>query len=565
MTERPVPIEQFRALVHSFLARFFENEITSGTDDLKASFFWLLAFLMAPGIFMPVSMMFEWDLIALFRGYEVLQVHTRGDKAFYLGFTMVATGLVSAIAWSSLLMDRRDGLILGAMPVRPAIVVQAKLAALGAYILLIAIGMHALSALAFGTLLGSHAPFVFMLRSIAAHFVVPCAASAFVVLTIAAAQGVTLALAGPRAFARVSSLLQLALVGAIVLGLLALPLLNVSVIDTLQGTGRNARPWLLRLPPVWFLGAYEWILGADDPALMQLARRAVIALSAATALTLVSFPIAYRRLMISAVETGAGFGRTGRLAWAAEALTRIAVRRPHARAVSQFFMATVARAERHRFVFATSLGVAAAWGLPTLFALTREPNPVPSPGALSLPLAAIIFLLVGLRTAAALPADVKAGWVFDLHTPARRQTHAALERTMFAVGVLPVAILCAPVYWRLWGPNIAAAHTLLSLATGGVLIEMLLWRFEGMPCARFWDPERLKLGRRWWLYLAGFLIVTAGIPWLEQRLFNTTAGTAVLILGLVSVAALVRLVSLRQAPRPVDEVDAVTGGVLNLE
>src|SRR5688500_8900475 len=177
LTERPVPLEQFRALVHSFLARFFENEITSGTDDLKASFFWLLAFLMAPGIFMPVMMMFEWDLIALFRGYEVLQVHTRGDKAFYLGFTMVATGLVSAIAWSSLLMDRRDGLILGAMPVRPAIVVQAKLAALAAYILLIAIGMHALSALAFGTLLGSHAPFVFMLRGIAAHFVVPCAAS----------------------------------------------------------------------------------------------------------------------------------------------------------------------------------------------------------------------------------------------------------------------------------------------------------------------------------------------------------------------------------------------------
>src|SRR3970282_831827 len=96
----PHPRDQFAALVHSFLARFFENEITSGTDDLKASFFWLLAFLMAPGIFMPVMMMFEWDLIARFRGYEVLQVHTRGDKALYLGFTMVATGLVSAIAWS---------------------------------------------------------------------------------------------------------------------------------------------------------------------------------------------------------------------------------------------------------------------------------------------------------------------------------------------------------------------------------------------------------------------------------------------------------------------------------
>src|SRR5688500_360349 len=99
MTARPVPREQFRALVHSFLARFFENEITSGTDDLKSSFFWLLSFLMAPGLFMPVMMMFEWDMVALFQGYEVLQVRTRGDKAFYLAFTMVATALVSAIAW----------------------------------------------------------------------------------------------------------------------------------------------------------------------------------------------------------------------------------------------------------------------------------------------------------------------------------------------------------------------------------------------------------------------------------------------------------------------------------
>jgi hypothetical protein len=565
MTARPVPRDQFGALTHSFLARFFENEITSGTDDLKSSFFWLLAFLMAPGIFMPVMRMFEWDLTALFQGYEVLQVLSRGDKAFYLGFTMVATALVGAIAWSSLLMDRRDGLILGAMPVRPAVVVQAKLAALGAYILLIALGMHTLAAVAFGTLLGSHAPFMFMLRSVAAHFVVPCAATALVVLAIAAAQGVSLAIAGPRAFARVSALLQLGLVGTIVLGLLALPVLNISVVDTLQGTGRNVRPWVLQLPPVWFLGAYEWILGARDPLLMELARKAVLALAAVTALTLVSFPIAYRRLMISAVETGAGFGRTGRFASAADLLARSTARRPQVRAVAQFFLSTLARAERHRFVLATSLGIAAAWGLPSLFALVHGFAEAPTATVLSLPLAAMTFLLVGLRTAAALPADVKAGWLFDLHGPTRRQTHVALERTMFIAGVLPVATLCAPVYGWLWGTNVAAIHTLVSLATGAALIEMLLWRFEGMPCARLWDPERLKLGRRWALYLAGFMIITAVIPALERRLFDNVALSLVLILGLTGLAALVRYQSLRQAPRPVDDVDAVTGGVLNLE
>jgi phosphatidylserine synthase len=44
-------------------------------------------------------------------------VLTRGDKAFYLGYAMVATASITAIAWNSLLTDRRDGLVLGVLMV----------------------------------------------------------------------------------------------------------------------------------------------------------------------------------------------------------------------------------------------------------------------------------------------------------------------------------------------------------------------------------------------------------------------------------------------------------------
>jgi hypothetical protein len=57
--------EQFLALTRAFLARFFENEITSGTDDLKTSFFWLLSFLSVPGFFLPMTMAFTWQLVAM--------------------------------------------------------------------------------------------------------------------------------------------------------------------------------------------------------------------------------------------------------------------------------------------------------------------------------------------------------------------------------------------------------------------------------------------------------------------------------------------------------------------
>jgi hypothetical protein len=569
--------DQFGALVHSFLARFFENEITSGTDDLKNSFFWLLAFLMAPGLFMPFVLSFDWEMIARFRGPEVLQVLSRGDKAFYIGFAMVASALIGAIAWSSLLMDRLDGLILGALPVRPAVVVRAKLAALGVYILLIAIGMHTLSAVAFGTLLSNHAAFAFMVRSIAAHFIVPCAASAFVVLAIAGVQGTALALTGPRVFVRLSAVLQLGLVALIILGLLALPILEVSVVGTLRGTGRNVRPWLLYTPPLWFLGAYEWILGANDPGLMALARRAFVALLAAAALTVTSYPIAYRRLMTSAVEGSGGTRRTGVLAGVGDSLTRLIARAPQHRAVSQFFLESLGRVDRLRFVMASALGIAGAWGLPAWFALITDPAGATLARLWSAQLAGMTFLLAGLRLAAALPADVNAGWLFDARAPSRRQVHAALERVMFVLGVLPVAVAGVPVHWWLLerlppstGPGdpvalVIAIQASVTLAAGVLLIQMLLWRFEGVPCARLWEPERLKLGRRWALYVAAFVVFTSGIPFVS-RLFVSVPGRGIwFAVGLVAVAAGVRFRSLRQPPRVVDDVDAVTGGLLNLE
>jgi hypothetical protein len=548
MPGRPHEGAQTAALVRAFLARFFENEITAGTSDLKTSFFWLLGILMALGLFIPLQMMWSWDLIVRIRGPEFLRVVSRGDKALYLGFTMVATGVISAIAWSSLLTDRRDALILGALPVRPAVVVRAKLGALALYVLLIAVAMHALASLAFGTLLASRQPFEFLARSITAHFVVSCAAGAFVVLSVAGIQGLALTLTGPRVFSRIAPVLQVGLVGLIVLGLLLLPALNVSVVDTLREAGRNPRPWLLQTPPLWFLGAYEWVLGTDDPKLLALARTALLAVLVPAVVTLVTYPLAYRRLMASAVEWDGSLVRTRRAA-VAEGLARIVGRDPGVRAAAQFFLSSAGRLERHRFAIATSLGVAAAWSLPTIVALVRDAPDEPATTLLSLPIAVMIFVLVGLRTAAALPADPGAGWLFDLHRPSRRHVHAALERTMLLLGVLPLVCGGVAMCGLLWGARVAVLHGLLLVGTGALLVQMLLWLSDAMPCGRRWEAGRLDLGRRWWLYVAVFLVFTAGLPALGRALLGNTIASVSLSVALIMAAAAVRYVSLRLPPR----------------
>jgi hypothetical protein len=163
--------------------------------------------------------------------------------------------------------------------------------------------MHLAGTLMWGSLLGNDAPFSFMVRSFVAHFVASAALSAATALAIAAAQGVTLSLLGPKLFRRASTILQVLVVGALALFFALLPALNVAAAHTITG-GPRAQPWILALPPMWFLGVYEWILGSTQPLISQLAGRAVLAFALPLAIVVVTYPLAYRRLMVSMVEAG---------------------------------------------------------------------------------------------------------------------------------------------------------------------------------------------------------------------------------------------------------------------
>ena len=552
------PRAQLRALTRAFLTRFFESELTSGPDDLKGSFFWLLAALAMPGLFIPWLMVFDWHMIALIQGPDALREASQAEKVFYLGFSMIASAVLTTIAWSSLLPDRRDALILGAMPVQPRTIVTAKLAALGGYIALVAVAMHVMGAVFFGMLLSTGSPFTFLLRGSVAHFAGSFAASAAVALCVAAAQGLTLAVAGPRLFRRLSTVLQVGVVALIALGLASLPSMTSSAVHTVRGFGKNAQPWILSTPPLWFLGLYEWILGTSDPTIAALARSAGMMLGVAAVVVIFTFPIAYYRLMVSVVETGTGPARGGLSIWRPGWLVRAAGRHPEVRATADFFVTTLARVERHRFVLAAAFGLAVAWGLPgwKSFKATADPQAA----LLSLPLVAMMCLIVGLRIASSLPADVRAGWLFEVHSPSRVHARQGLERMMFLLGVLPVIALSAPVYWWLWGRDVALIHTAISGSLGVTLIELLIWRCEGMPCGQRWNPARLDLGRRWPFHALLFLIVAIVIPRLELLLFRSIIAAVCFAAGLAVSALAVRYASGKHEIVPAyEDVDPVAG------
>ncbi|MBA2259191.1 MAG: hypothetical protein H0W18_09860, partial [Acidobacteria bacterium] len=99
----------------------------------------------------------------------------------------------------------------------PRTVVAAKLMALVAYVGLVAVAMHGVGSIFWGMILGDKVSLFFSLRGIVAHFAASAAASMSVLLGVAAAQGLTFALVGPRLFRRVSTVLQIVVVGLMVL------------------------------------------------------------------------------------------------------------------------------------------------------------------------------------------------------------------------------------------------------------------------------------------------------------------------------------------------------------
>jgi hypothetical protein len=553
-------LRSFRVLTPTFFARFFESEVTAGFDDLKNGFFWMVAALAAPGMFIPWLMAFGWHARVAAHGVTALREASQAEKTLYLSFTMIASGLVTSMLWSSLLPDRRDTVILGGLPVRSGTVVFAKLAAIGGYLVFVCVAMHGVAAVFFGAFLSEGSRVAFLARGVAAHFIASSAATAGVALTLTTIQGLTLALAGPRVFARLSAALHAAFVALLTAGLAFVPVISFSMRDTVRTQGGSNTPWILETPPAWFLGLYEWLLGTTHPVHIALAAQAGVLLIGALVVTAVTYPVAYHRLMQSPVESATRPGSLGARKCRA-LLVRSSGTHPEARAAADFYTATLGRVGRHRYVLAIAAGLALAWIAAGSTLL--DPSDRPTAGWLSLPLAATVFLVAGLRVAAALPGDIRASWLFELNQSSQGCARMALEHVMYLVAVIPLSVVPAPVFASRWGMGLAIFHAILSLAFGALVVQLLIWRSDSVPCSQRWRLAKAELGYRWPFYVVAFLLLVIGIPRLEVRSLTTPYGAAALITVLACAAAGLRYWAL-SAGRIPDDHDEAQSNVLSL-
>ncbi len=526
---------QIVVLTRAFLARFFENESTAGRTDLRESFFWLVGGLAAPGMFFAVYEQFFWQFAA--RGPNAvvrLQAQLLHDKTVYLALTMVVMSVVTIATRNALIVDRRDALVLGVLPARPLAIVTAKFLALAIYVGVLSLGMHAGAAVLFGAFIGDVQSGVSAIRGAIAHLTTATTAGAFVFLSIVALECICVALAGPRRFARVATLVQMLLVVAVAATLFVTPALAHAAGETARGVTMPA--WIASLPPVWFLGLYERLSGSTHqmPALAATAMQAI-----ASTLFLVGlfYPLASRRILANAVTSSAASTRRWRRQVDSWLVTRLTTRLD-VQAALQFLIATAGRVGRFRLTMAGAIGVGMTLTAPlVLFVMTWGLPARPAVVLLIAPLLLSAAVVAGWRTAASMPSELGARWMFlaaPLHGLAGR---TAIERIAIATGVLIPIAITTPIWIGAWGISASAPFIANALIAGVILVDAHTWGYSGVPCTRPLAVSESNIQGRWPFYLGGLLAYAAGVPamgvWLADRTSAWVLTAVLLVVCLV--------------------------------
>lgn len=202
---------QFRALTRLFAYRFFDTDIISVRGDLSSLLSQCAALLAALSLVLVILTGAKYA--GMYQRLTRAQLHAAawGDQEFLISTTMAIVGLLTLLLWDALFPDRRDSLILGAMPVRIPTVFAAKIAALG--------GALGLAVVAANSFTGLICPFLIVpgasgvaetARDFGVFWLVIALASVFVFLLLLAVQGVALHLLPHDLYQRWSSLIQTA-------------------------------------------------------------------------------------------------------------------------------------------------------------------------------------------------------------------------------------------------------------------------------------------------------------------------------------------------------------------
>lgn len=289
---------QFRVLVRLFAYRFFDTDILSLRCDVSV---WLAQFAaLLAALSFVLTLITAPKYAGLYSHLSPEQLHTARwvDQEYLISTCMAIIGVFTLLLWDALFPDRRDCLILGAMPVRSGMLFTAKLAALGAALGPAVVAINCFTGLLCPFLIVQDATATSAIRGFAAYWCVMLLASLFVFLLLLGIQGLSIHLLPDALFLRWSSLIQAAAFFAVLtLYFLTPPLANSQALAS-----PDNRIWYAVLSSYWFMGLFQVMTGSANPVLNVLARRAASGLAIVALVSAAAYAAAYAQQLRRTVE-----------------------------------------------------------------------------------------------------------------------------------------------------------------------------------------------------------------------------------------------------------------------
>jgi pimeloyl-ACP methyl ester carboxylesterase len=529
----------FAVLHRLFLARMIDLEILSARGDVRDLIVHFVSVLAAFSFVMTYLLGGRYFSTTLPRSQLLFAIWN--DEEFLVSAGIAVAGLLAVLAWNAVFPDRRDCLVLGPLPVTTPTIILAKLSAMATALGVSLIAINVFTGLVFP--LATADKDVGVLHSLAAWWITMFAAGIFIFSSMLALQGLAAQLMSWSLFLRVSGLLQMAALFAVIALFFVTPPFAATILPSSPQPGFPIQ----LLPSFWFTGLLHQLNGDPNPAFTPLAAMALRNLAVAVTVAALTWGLSYyrniRRIIQAPDIAPSAHGR------AAARLVRFAaftlLSKPLDRAIVMFTGRTIARSRQHRLLLAAcgGIGFATALAFSKIFLDRRSSAPWDEPNAPFL-IAGLLLLfcaIAGMRSTFAIPLALPANWIFRItaiHSPGAY--FAATRKSLILLAALPVWIASAAAYLWIWPGRPAAEHMILLVLAGLAFASRTLYRFRKIPFACSWLPGGAQLKMRLSLFVFLFLLLAGAMAQMELWSMERFARFAILLALLSAYALLVR-------------------------
>jgi len=425
-----------------------------------------------------------------------------GDGALVIAFPMLIVGFVVALVGSSVFPDEIDCRVLLPLPVSRRLIFATKALAVMLFAGLFAVAAH-VAMMPLVVLMGnSRWSDRGLLVQLAAHAFASLGASIVTALAIIAVAGALL-ICMPASRLRTASIAfrGVCLFGLVLLVPLAFRLPTSGVLISREST------LFYVVPPAWFLGIEQVLLGNATPFFFRLAQIGAAAALTSLAVAAGSYMFLYHRFEQVIFRSAPSSDRTSR------ERTGFILRRqtPDTAAAGPFIRATLTRSPLHQSVFVTIAACGAGLVLNSFVSNWRARVPLNSDDPLIAtviwaPFALVLAMTVALRAALVLPIELRANWIFRVteDDATRAEELSTVVRALILLGVALPLTLLVPVVWAVLGPRAIQCMSIAGLC-GVVLVELYMAEWRRIPFTCSYEPSRQFVGQTLLIGIAAFV------------------------------------------------------------